>query len=252
MPSLSVMSDGKDTAPQAGALFAETQWSMVLDARSSSADRAPALQKLCKTYWLPIYSYLRRRGHAVQDAEDLTQGFFAYLLGSDFLDRPDPAKGRFRGYLIGALKHYLSGHFERENAQKRGGGVRFLEWNTEDAEREFNAVNDAQKDPSEAFETSWALTLFAAAFRRLEQEQAAAGKAAQFAILKRYLSTSPSKGDYERTADELGMSRTHVAVAVHRLNSRYREIIRMEVAATVQDPADVKQEILHLLQALQR
>jgi RNA polymerase sigma-70 factor (ECF subfamily) len=207
---------------------------------------------LCATYWLPIYSYLRRRGHSVEDTEDLTQGFFAYLLHSDFLDRPDPAKGRFRGYLIGALKHYLSSHFERENAKKRGGGARFLNWDSLDAEREFSALGQSQQDPSETYETGWAMALFAEALRRLEREQADAGKSAQFAELRRYLSASPTRGDYDRSARVLGMSRTHVAVAVHRLNSRYREIIRLEIASTVQDPADVKQEILHLLKSLQR
>jgi len=241
----------QDKAP-AGALFAPTQWSVVLEARSSAAGRGPALERLCSTYWLPIYSYLRRRGHSAQDSEDLTQGFFAYLLGSDFLDRPDPTKGRFRGYLIGALKHYLSGHFERENAQKRGGGAKLLNWDNLDAEREFSAVDQGQQDPSEAYETGWAMALFGESLKKLEAEQVSAGKGRQFMVLKRYLSASPTRGDYDRSADELGMSRTHVAVAVHRLNSRYREIIRMEIAATVQDPSEVKLEIQHLLKALQR
>lgn len=242
----------QDHPQGAGAHFSPTQWSVVLEARRDAARRGPALEKLCATYWLPIYSYLRRRGNAAQDAEDLTQSFFAYLLESDFLDRPDPAKGRFRGYLIGALRHFLGGHFERENAQKRGGGARFLDWDSIDAEREFSAVDNAQLDPSQAYETGWALALFGAAFHRLEREQAEAGKAAQFNVLKRYLSASPTRGDYDRSAGELGISRTHVAVAVHRLNNRYREIIKLEIASTVQDPADVKQEILHLLKALGR
>jgi RNA polymerase sigma-70 factor (ECF subfamily) len=240
-----------DPQPQAGAVFSPTQWSVILGARRDSAGRGPALEKLCATYWLPIYSYLRRRGHSAQDSEDLTQGFFAYLLESDFLDRPDPAKGRFRGYLVGALKHFLSSHFERENAKKRGGGAQFLDWAHLEAEREFGALDQRQQDPSEAFEAGWAMALFAQALRRLEGEQAAAGKERQFAVLKRYLSASPTRGDYERSARDLGMSRTHVAVAVHRLNSRYREIVKMEVASTVQDPADVKREILHLLKAIQ-
>lgn len=223
---------------------------MVLEARKDASGRGPALEKLCATYWLPIYSYLRRRGNSAEDAEDLTQGFFAYLLDSDFLDRPDPTKGRFRGYLIGALRRFLSNHFEKENAQKRGGSAKFLDWNRLDAEKEFSAVDKAQQDPSQAYETAWALALFAESLRRLELEQAAAGKSLQFAALKRYLSVSPTRGDYERSASDLGMSRTHVAVAVHRLNCRYREIIKLEIASTVQDPADVKQEILHLLKAL--
>jgi RNA polymerase sigma factor (sigma-70 family) len=238
-------------ARPAGAVFSPTRWSVVMEARSTAVGRGPALEKLCSTYWLPIYSYLRRRGHAAQDAEDLTQGFFAYLLESDFLDRPDPTKGRFRGYLIGALKHFLGSHFEKENAQKRGGKATFLDWDNLDAEREFSALEQTQQDPSEAYETGWALALFGAALRRLEDEQAAAGKKDQFLALKRYLSSAPTRGDYDRTAVELGLSRTHVAVAVHRLNNRYREIIKLEIASTVQDPADVKQEMLHLLKALQ-
>lgn len=234
-----------------GAAFEPTRWSVVLGARSSSLERGPALEKLCSTYWLPIYSYLRRRGHSAADAEDLTQGFFAYLLGSDFLDRPDPAKGRFRGYLIGALKHFLGSHFERENAQKRGGNATFLDWHGLDAEREFAAVGERPQDPSEAYEAGWAMALFAEALRRLESEQVSAGKARQFEALKRFLSASPTRGDYELVASHLGLSRTHVAVAVHRLNARYRELIRMEIAATVQDPADIREEMLHLLKALQ-
>jgi DNA-directed RNA polymerase specialized sigma24 family protein len=233
-------------------LFSPTHWSVVLEARSGASGRGPALEKLCSTYWLPIYGYIRRRGHTAQDSEDLTQGFFAYLLESDFLDRPDPAKGRFRGYLIGALKHYMSSHFEKANAQKRGGGAQFLDWNNLDAEREFGSLGQAQQDPSETYETGWALALFAVALRRLEAEQVAAGKTAQFAGLKRYLSAPPTRGDYELSARELGISRTHVAVSVHRLNSRYREIIMLEIASTVQDPADIKGEILHLLKTLQR
>jgi RNA polymerase sigma-70 factor (ECF subfamily) len=244
--------DEPSTEPAAGAQFSPTRWSVILGARTDSLERGPALEKLCGTYWLPIYSYLRRRGNSPQDAEDLTQSFFAYLLESDFLDRPDPAKGRFRGYLIGALRHFLGSHFEREKAQKRGGGARFLDWEHLDAEREFASMNPPERDPSEAYETGWALALFAEALRRLGAEQAAAGRARQFTALKRYLSSPPTRGDYEKSALELGISRTHVAVAVHRLNSRYREIIRLEISSTVQDPADVKPEILHLLRVMRR
>jgi RNA polymerase sigma-70 factor (ECF subfamily) len=243
---------GSQAEPIADAHFSPTQWSMVLEARKDAAGRGPALEKLCATYWLPIYSYLRRRGNSPQDAEDLTQSFFAYILESDFLDRPDPTKGRFRGYLIGALRRFLGNHFDKENAQKRGGGAKFFDWDNLDAEREFSAVEERQQDPSEAYETAWALALFAGSLRRLEEEQVAAGKARQFAVLKRYLSSSPTRGDYERSALELDMSRTHVAVAVHRLNSRYREIIRLEIASTVQDPAQIREEIQHLLRSLGR
>jgi RNA polymerase sigma-70 factor (ECF subfamily) len=245
---------GPTDQPAGGVQFAPTQWSIVLGARGDSATRGPALQRLCSAYWLPIYGYLRRRGHNTTDAEDLTQSFFAYLLESDFLDRPDAAKGRFRGYLIGALKHFLSGHFEREKAQKRGGGVQFVDWGSVDPERELGTIEptQAQADPGQAFDASWAMVLFQTAFRRLAEEQTAAGKGTAFAKLKGYLSAAPAPGDYERLARELGLTRSHVAVTVHRLNARYRELILLEISATVQDPHDVQDEIRHLLRVLGR
>ncbi len=239
-----------EAKPAAG--FVSTQWSLVLGARSDSGQRREALEQLCAAYWLPIYGYLRRRGHAGPDAEDLTQGFFLYLLEGDFLDRPDPAKGRFRGYLIGAMRHYLGSHFEREGAQKRGGGVRFIDWTGLDPERELAAVDQESHDPSQAYEATWALTLLARALTRLESEQAAAGRARQFDVLKPFLSSTPTRGDYDEAARTLGTTRTNVAVWVHRLNARYAELVKLEVAATVQHPADVEQEMRHLLQALRK
>ena len=240
-----------DTAkPEHG--FAPTPWSVVLAARRDSAQRRAALEKLCAGYWLPLYSYLRRRGHRPEDAEDLTQGFFVHLIESDFLDRPDPAKGRFRGYLVGALRHYLGEHFQRAGALKRGGGVRFIDWSGVDAETEFTALDEPARDPSEMYEATWALTLLARALTRLEEEQRAANKGRQFDVLKSFLSSLPARGDYETAAHALGTTRTNVAVWVHRLNARYAELVKLEVAATVQDSADVDQEMRHLLQALQQ
>ena len=234
----------------AGIAFASTEWSVILEAKQNSADGRAALERLCRAYWLPVYGYLRRRGHAPADAEDLTQGFFAQLLESDFLERPDPAKGRFRGYLVGALRHYLSGHFERATAKKRGGGTNAVPWDSLDAEREFVAVDQPQADPSEVFERSWAYTLLARALSRLGEEQASAGRQRQFEVLKGFLSTTPTRGDYDRAAAQLDTTRTNVAVWVHRLNQRYAELVKLEVAATVRDPAEVKEEMQHLLRAL--
>lgn len=233
-----------------GTAFVSTQWSVILEARHKSDSGRAALEQLCSAYWLPVYGYLRRHGHNQADAEDFTQGFFAYLLESDFLERPDPTRGRFRSYLIGALRHYLSSHFERATAKKRGGGAKFVDWNSLDAEREFAAMDQPQSDPSAVFERSWAFTLLARALRQLEEEQKSAGKLKQFEVLKPYLSSSPTRGDYERAADLLDTSRTNVAVWVHRLNQRYGELVKLEVAATVQDPTEVKEELKHLLQVL--
>lgn len=233
-----------------GTAFASTQWSVILEARQDSAGGRVALGQLCSAYWRPVYGYLRRRGHAPSDAEDLTQGFFAYLLESDFLERPDPAKGRFRGYLIGALRHYLGGHFEKMSARKRGGGTEFVSWDAATAEREDGPFVATADDPSASFERSWALTLLARALERLSGEQVAAGKARQFEVLRTFLSASPTPGDYDAAALSLQTSRTNVAVWVHRLNQRYAELVKLEVAATVQDPAEVRSEMQHLLQAL--
>ena len=237
-------------AVPAGAVFASTQWSVILEARGDTTGRRVALERLCRAYWPPIYGYLRRRGHAPADAEDLTQGFFAHLLESDFLDRSDPAKGRFRGYLVGALRHFLGSHFEHARAQKRGGGASFVD--AADAEREFAAIDVPDADPGAIYEKSWALTLLARALRRLEEEQAAAGKIRQFAALRPFLSATPTRGDYDLAAADLGTSRTNVAVWVHRLNARYAELVKLEVAATLEDPADTEPELRHLLQVLRR
>jgi RNA polymerase sigma factor (sigma-70 family) len=232
--------------------FTDTRWSIVRAARSDSPYRGAALEQLCSTYWFPIYCYLRRRGHNPHDAEDLTQSFFLHLTHGGFLDRPDPEKGRFRGYLVGALRHFLGTHFERENARKRGGGASFIDWTTLDAEREFASLAQPEQDPSALYETSWALTLLGQALSRLEKEQQAADKAEEFRVLKQFLSTTPTRGDYAVAAQTLGTSRTTVAVWVHRLTQRYAELVKLEVAATLQDPAEVKHEMQHLLEALRR
>ncbi len=239
-------------AATAHAAFSPTPWSVVLEARRDSTQRRAALEQLCTAYWLPIYGYLRRRNHGPADAEDLTQAFFAHLLEGDFLERTDPAKGRFRGYLVGALRHFLGHHFEKENARKRGGGAIHIDWAHLDAEKEFAALDQPQLDPSEAYEATWALTLLARALRRLEEEQIASGRAKQFAVLKIFLSTTPSRGDYDEAAKRLETTRTNVAVWVHRLNHRYGEVVKLEVAATVQDPAEIKNEMQHLFQAIRR
>ncbi len=234
--------------PIAGeAVFGSTQWSIVIESRRDSASRREALEKLCRIYWLPVYGYLRRRGYSTPDAEDLTQGFFAYVIEGDFLDRPDPEKGRFRGYLIGALKHFLARHHERENTQKRGGGARVLDWTALDAEREFAVIDQPQLDPGATYERGWALALFAQALRRLEAEQAEAGHAAEFAALRPFLSSSPSQNEYAAIAEKLGIARATVAVRIFRLNRRYAELVRLEIAASVRSPSDIEQEMRHLL-----
>jgi RNA polymerase sigma factor (sigma-70 family) len=243
---------GDDAASAGGAHFQTTPWSVVIAARSDSATRRTALEKLCRSYWPPLYHFLRRRGLSPHDAEDLTQAFFACVVDTDFLDRPDPERGRFRGYLVGALRRFMADEFERTNAKKRGGGVEFLEWNSAAAEEQMAQLDAASGDPAEAYEKSWALTLLGRALARLEAEQRAARKATVFDALKPFLTEVPAAGDYAELARRLGMTRGAVAIAVHRLNQRYAELVRLEVADTVADPAEVKPEMEHLLRALRR
>ncbi|HTI70555.1 MAG TPA: sigma-70 family RNA polymerase sigma factor [Candidatus Limnocylindria bacterium] len=237
---------------QVGAVFEPTEWSVILATRRGDSQRRVALERLCRSYWLPVYAYLRRRGYSPPDSEDFTQGFFIHLIESDFFDRPDPGKGRFRGYLLGALKHFLSAHFERENALKRGGGVQFVDWNTLDPEKELGALDVTQTDPADAFETGWALALLGRALKRLEEEQLAQGKKIQFETLKSYLSSKPERGDYDRAAQELGTTRTNVAVWVHRLSHRYAELVKLEVASTLDEGVDVGEELRAVVRSLNR
>lgn len=238
-------------APSRGE-FAQTQWSTVRDARTDHARRREALEALCRTYWRPVYSYLRRRGHSPADAEDTTQEFFAHLLAGDFFDRPDPARGRFRGYLVGALRQFVGHARATAGALKRGGGATFVDWAEPDAERDCAAADRAQLDPSEAYELSWAVTLLGVAMRRLEAEQRAAGRAAAFTALRPMLHSPPAPGDYERAAITLDTSRATVAVWLHRLTCRLAELVKLEVTATLADPAEADAELRHLLAVLRR
>lgn len=252
-PAASAVAASGEAGPAvAGMHFQPTQWSLVLAARSDSATRRTALEALCRRYWPPVFHFLRRRGLSAHDAEDLTQGFFATVVDSDFLDRPDPERGHFRGYLLGGLRRFLADEFERANARKRGGGAEFLDWNSSAAEEQLAQLDGALADPAAAYEKSWALTLLARALERLEAEQRAAGKADAFATLRPYLTENAAPGDYAALAPRLGMTPGAVALAVHRLNQRYAELVRLEVAETVADPAEVKAEMEHLLRALRR
>jgi RNA polymerase sigma factor (sigma-70 family) len=243
--------DGDSPTSPGAAAFQPTPWTTVLAARNDSTTRRAALERLCRAYWAPVYHYLRRRGIAQHDAEDLTQGFFAFVLASDFFERPDPERGRFRGFLIAALKNYQTNEHIRAHAQKRGGAATFVAVDAPAAEQDLAALTtDAADDPSIAYEKSWALTVLARALSRLEAEQRAGKREAQFTALKPFLTEDPAPGDYARLATQLGITRAAVALAVHRLNQRYAELVRLEVAETVADPTEVKGEVEHLLQAL--
>jgi RNA polymerase sigma-70 factor (ECF subfamily) len=231
--------------------FATTHWSDVLAAKQGDPSQAAAaLEKLCRTYWYPLYAFLRREGRAPHDAQDLTQAFIAHLLQRNFLGNVGPQKGRFRSFLLAALKHFLSDEWDKARAAKRGGGQTFISLDDHNAEEMYLREPDASASADKIFERRWALTLLAQALARLREEFAVAGKAHEFDYLKTFLSTPTSDGAYDAVAAKLGLAADTVAVKVHRLRQRYGELIRGEIARTVASPADVEEELRHLFDAV--
>jgi RNA polymerase sigma-70 factor (ECF subfamily) len=231
--------------------FATTHWSLVVAARDGSASEArEALAALCGTYWYPLYAFIRRQGHGADEAQDLTQGFFAQLLERDFLDSVDRAKGRFRSFLLAACRHFLANEYDRARAQKRGGGRAMLSLDFQAAEGRYSLEPAHELTPEKVFDRHWALTLLDQVLSRLRDEFTRAEKAGLFERLKGYLTGERSAGPYAQAAAELDMTEGALKVAVHRLRRRYRELLQEEIGRTVSDPAEVKEEIADLFAAL--
>jgi DNA-directed RNA polymerase specialized sigma24 family protein len=231
--------------------FTATHWSMVLAAKNGNAvEAAAALNKLCRTYWYPLYAFLRREGRSPHDAEDLTQGFFIQLLQRNFLENVSADKGKFRSFLLAALKHFLSDVWDKGRAAKRGGGQIQIPLGDLNPEELYLLEPDTKGPAAKIFEQRWAVTLLGQALARLRGEFAAAGKATEFEQLKVFLSTPTTDGAYDIAASKLQLATDTVAVKVYRLRQRYGELIRLEVAQTLADPADVEEELRHLFEAV--
>ncbi len=231
--------------------FDTTHWSLVLAAQVGDMDRTrvrQALEELCRAYWYPLYAFVRHRGHSAEDAQDLTQAFFARILETRGLATADPERGRFRSYLLGALKHFLANEWKRARAQKRGGGAAFLEWDALDPEARYGLEPAVTDDLDAHFDREWARESTARALAAVRAEFEARGKGPLFDALEGSLTgEEPPRAE---TASRLGMTEDALKVAVHRLRRRYRELLRTEIAATVADPADVDLELRHLVAAL--
>ncbi len=239
------------STPGISPVFTATHWSVVLAARDGASTlAAQALEKLCRTYWYPLYAYVRRNGCSREDAQDLTQGFFTHLLQRSFLENVGPQKGKFRSFLLAALKHFLSDEWDKSRAAKRGGGQTFISLDDHNAEELYLLEPDSAMTAEKIFEQRWALTLLAQALARLRDEFSSAGKTREFDHLKVFLSTPTSDGAYDAVAVELEMAVASVAVKVHRLRQRYGELIRAEIADTVASPADIEEEMAHLFDAV--
>lgn len=231
--------------------FATTQWSIVLRAAQpdDSAARA-ALEMLCRRYWFPLYAFARRRVATLPEAQDLTQEFFLRLLEKNSLAAATPERGRFRSFLLTSLKNFLANEWDRANAQKRGGGRERLSLDWEIGESRLSLEPAHNDTPEKEFERQWALTLLDVVVRRLQDEFVTADRSQQFELLKETLTGGRAAIDYSTVAAELQISEVAARQAAHRLRKRYRELLREEVAATVESENEVEDEIGRLLEAL--
>jgi len=238
------------TSP-AGGIFSTTHWTVVLAAgRNDSPQAAVALEELCRTYWYPLYAYVRRQGHSREDAEDLTQGFFARLLEKNSLEGIASDKGKFRAFLLVAVKRYMINEWDRANAQKRGGGQTPLSLDWQDAETRFQIQPAHELSPDKLYDRAWAVVVLERVITRLRDENDAEGKSAQYEQLKTFLMVGRNEIPHARVAVELHMTEGAVRVAVHRLRRRYRELLREEIAQTLANPAQADEEMQALFSAL--
>lgn len=232
-------------------LFVTTHWSAVVAAGHSDTTRAhDALAYLCQAYWYPLYAYARRRGSSPHDAQDLTQEFFARLLEGNWVRQADRQRGRFRSFLLSAMKHFMAGEWNKAHAQKRGGRQPILSLDDDSAEHRYRLEPVDKATPESLFERGWALTLLDGVLARLEEEYRRDGKQALMEIMRPALTTDQEAIDYAAVAPKLGLTETAARVAVHRLRQRYRQLIRAEVASTVASPEEVEAEMHHLFEAL--
>jgi RNA polymerase sigma-70 factor (ECF subfamily) len=243
------VSDAESSLP-APREFTTTHWSVVLAAgQGCNPQAAAALEQLCRAYWYPLYAYIRRQGHSPEDAQDLTQGFFAQFLESDALGRVSPDKGRFRSYLLACCNHFLANAWKQGRTLKRGGGYQALPMDEAAAEGRYQVEPATDLTPEKLFERRWALALLDQALGRLQAEWRADGKEALFQAMRVFLSDVKGAVSYAETSRETGLSEAAARQAVHRLRLRYRELLREEIARTVESPSEIDDEIRHLFAA---
>jgi RNA polymerase sigma-70 factor (ECF subfamily) len=228
-------------------VFVTTHWSVVLSAQDKNSPRSlEALEALCRTYWYPLYAFVRRQGRNPHDAQDLTQGFFARLLEKDYLKAAACEKGKFRTFLLVALKRFMADEWDRQHAQKRGGFAPILSIDQELAESRFSAEPVHQLQPDVLFDRQWATTLIERVMAQLQEEYLATGRARLFEYLRSCLIKDESAQPYAEIAAQLNLTAAAVKMAIHRMRARYREILRAEIANTVSAPEDIDDEIRHL------
>lgn len=232
--------------------FATTHWSLVDAVKTDQTNQTharEALEELCRSYWYPLYAFVRSRGYSAHDAQDLTQAFFASLIEKRGLSAADRRQGRFRSYLLGALKHFLANEWHRARTQKRGGHIKIIEWEGLDPEARYADAAAQTDNPDHLFDREWARQTTAAALKALRMEMVEAGKQEQFDALKGTL-TGQDAVPRDQIAAQLNVSENTLKVTIHRLRQRYRKLLRTAIAETVSSEADLEDEMRYLIAAL--
>jgi len=252
MPNeLSIDSSTPESTAPRGDVFVTTRWTVVLSAgRKSSPHSDRALGELCQTYWYPLYAYVRRQGHTKEDAEDLVQAFFEKFLEKNYLEGLSAERGKFRAFLLASLKHFLANEWDKSQRQKRGGGALHLSLDWQSADERFQFDPPDPSSPDKTFDREWALALLERVIARLHDECLADRKANLFEQAKGYLMVGEKTIPYAEAAQNLQMDEGAVRVAVHRLRKRYRQLLRDEIAQTLDDPAQMAEELRSLQAAL--
>src|SRR6184192_565645 len=241
------------TLQEGGAAFQTTHWTVVLRARQAQSEISAqkALSNFCEAYWPPLYSFVRRRGHASPEAQDLVQGFFAHLLEQNTLSRADQEKGRLRTFLLGSMQNFLCNEYDRAHALKRGGGKQILSIDDYLPEAEASMMDTMHLSDSAAYDLVWASNIVKRAWQHLESEFEIEGKKEWLEVLRPFVAGGGKTPlNQEEAAQKLGVPIATLRTWLSRLRQRYREALRMEVASTVSDPADVDQELHYLYQIL--
>ncbi len=234
-------------------MFPATQWTVVLAAGGTpSPESAVALEHLCQAYWYPLYAFVRRSGHSPPDAQDLAQEFFARLLEHNWIAHADRHKGRFRSFLLMAMRRFLAKEWDKVRTLKRGGHVQFLPLQLDTAEGRYTREPADTRTPEHVFEKQWALTLLESVLNRMRGHYAQEGKGTLFHALEPCLIGSRESQPYAMLAAQLGMTEGAVKMAVCRLRERYRECLKEEIGRTVASPAEVDEELRHLFRVLDR
>lgn len=230
--------------------FGTTMWTVIRQAGEPGPERDQAMEQFCRTYWYPLYAFVRRRGQSVEDAGDLVQEFFARMLENGWLAGVERRETRFSTLLLTIFQRHLASEHRRATAEKRGGGQTLVSIDLAQAERWFGAEPATGESPERIYERRWALAVLDAALQRLREESRTTGRSRHFDTLSPFLSRDPAPGEYDATAATLRLSAGAVAVAVHRLRGQFRAMVREEVAAGLDDPALVEEELRHLAAAL--